>query len=108
LGTILAHIGLFDHACEMKEAQILLGEAVQLLPEEQLIVGLQGVLYALTGGRREGPRLRNDGLCEPKILRTCASLSNGMHFGIARATRSCLRLAGAKCQQWICVLAFFF
>src|SRR6267154_1321916 len=44
LGTILAHIGLFDHACEMKEAQILLGEAVQLLPEEQLIVSLQGVL----------------------------------------------------------------
>jgi DNA-binding winged helix-turn-helix (wHTH) protein/tetratricopeptide (TPR) repeat protein len=110
LGTILAHIGLLDHAREMyerarpfhprkavshsivqvyvwnreydlareeiqawraenpgnkypiyfapqlammtedwKEARILMDEAVQLLPEEPLIVSLQGVLYALTG-----------------------------------------------------------
>jgi len=34
---------------ELKEAQILLGEVVQVLPEEPLIVSLQGVLYALTG-----------------------------------------------------------
>ena len=110
LGTILAHIGLFDHAREMYErgrpfhsrkavshsivqvyvwnreydlareeiqawrvenpgnkypvyfapqpammtgdwkgAEILLDEAIQLLPEEPLIVSLQGVFYALTG-----------------------------------------------------------
>ena len=110
LGTILAHIGLFDHAREMyergrpfhprkavshsivqvyvwnreydlareeiqawrvenpgnkypvyfapqpammtgdwKEAEILLDEAIHLLPEEPLIVSLQGVFYALTG-----------------------------------------------------------
>jgi DNA-binding winged helix-turn-helix (wHTH) protein/tetratricopeptide (TPR) repeat protein len=110
LGTILAHIGLLDHAREMyergrpyhpkkavshsivqvyvwnqeyelareqiqewrvenpgnkypvyfapqpammtgdwNEARVLLDEAVQLLPEEPLIVSLQGVFYALTG-----------------------------------------------------------
>ncbi len=110
LGTILAHIGLLDHAREMyergrpfhpkkalspsivqvyvwsreyelareaiqawraesprnkyaiyfapqpammtedwKEAKALLDEALQLLPEEPLIISLQGVLYALTG-----------------------------------------------------------
>jgi DNA-binding winged helix-turn-helix (wHTH) protein/tetratricopeptide (TPR) repeat protein len=110
LGTILAHIGLLDHAREMyergrhfhpqktvspsivqvsvwsreyelareqiqawraespnnkyaiyfapqpammtgnwKEATNLLNEALQLLPEEPLIISLQGVLYALTG-----------------------------------------------------------
>ncbi len=110
LGTILAHIGLLDHAREMyergrrfhpkkavsssivqayvwsrqyelargeiqawrlespsnkyaiyfapqpammtgdwKEAKVLLDEALQLLPEEPLIISLQGVLYALTG-----------------------------------------------------------
>jgi DNA-binding winged helix-turn-helix (wHTH) protein/tetratricopeptide (TPR) repeat protein len=116
LGTILAHIGLLDHAREMygrarpfhprktvshsivqvylwngeydlareeiqlwraenpgnkypvyfapqlaimtgdwKEAKILLDEAVQLLPEEPLIVSMQGVFYALTG--KEGKAL---------------------------------------------------
>lgn len=116
LGTILAHIGLLDHAREMyerarpfhptkavshsivqvyvwnreydlargeiqawraenpgskypiyfapqlammtedwKEARILMDEAVQLLPEEPLIVSLQGVFYALTG--KEGKAL---------------------------------------------------
>jgi len=110
LGTILAHVGLLDHAREMyergrrfhpkkavsfsivqayvwsreyevareeiqawrsespsnkyaiyfapqpammtgdwKEAKVLLDEALQLLPEEPLIISLQGVLYALTG-----------------------------------------------------------
>src|SRR6266478_6186728 len=34
---------------EMKEASGLLEEALQLLPEEPLIVSLQGVFYALTG-----------------------------------------------------------
>jgi DNA-binding winged helix-turn-helix (wHTH) protein/tetratricopeptide (TPR) repeat protein len=116
LGTILAHIGLLDHAREMyergrpfhprkavshsivqvyvwnheydsareelrawraenpgnkyplyfaphlaimtgdwEEAKILLDEAVQLLPEEPLIVSLQGVFYASTG--KEGKAL---------------------------------------------------
>jgi len=34
---------------DWKEARILLDEAVQLLPEEPLIVSLQGVFYATTG-----------------------------------------------------------
>jgi tetratricopeptide (TPR) repeat protein len=34
---------------ELKEAKILLDEAVQLLPEDPLIVSSQGVFYALTG-----------------------------------------------------------
>jgi TolB-like protein len=34
---------------DLKEAKILLDEAAQLLPEEPLIVSLQGVFYALTG-----------------------------------------------------------
>jgi tetratricopeptide (TPR) repeat protein len=40
---------------DLKEAKILLDEAVQLLPEEPLIVSLQGVFYALTG--KEGKAL---------------------------------------------------
>jgi tetratricopeptide (TPR) repeat protein len=32
-----------------KEAKVLLDEALRLLPEEPLIVSLQGVFYALTG-----------------------------------------------------------
>jgi DNA-binding winged helix-turn-helix (wHTH) protein/tetratricopeptide (TPR) repeat protein len=34
---------------ELKEASILLDEAIELLPEEPLIVSLQGVFHALTG-----------------------------------------------------------
>jgi DNA-binding winged helix-turn-helix (wHTH) protein/tetratricopeptide (TPR) repeat protein len=49
---------------DLKEAKILLHEAVQLLPEEPLIVSLQGVFYALTG--REGKALD----C---LTRACAS-----------------------------------
>jgi DNA-binding winged helix-turn-helix (wHTH) protein/TolB-like protein len=40
---------------DLKEAKILLDEAVRLLPEEPLIVSLQGVFYALTG--KEGKAL---------------------------------------------------
>src|ERR1700722_2423040 len=40
---------------DLHEAKILLDEAVQLLPEEPLIVSLQGVFYALTG--KEGKAL---------------------------------------------------
>ena len=125
LGTILAHIGLLDHAREMyergrpfhprkavshsivqvyiwnreydlareeiqawraenpgnkypvyfapqpammtgdwKEAKILLDEAVQLLPEEPLIISLQGVFYALTG---------KDGKALDCLTKACAS-----------------------------------
>jgi DNA-binding winged helix-turn-helix (wHTH) protein/tetratricopeptide (TPR) repeat protein len=135
LGTILAHIGLLDHAREMyergrpfhpgkavshsivqvymwsreydlareeirawrtespgnkypvyfaphaammtgdwKEAKALLDEAVQLLPEEPLIVSLLGVYYALTG--KAGPALE----C---LTRACGS---GKSFGHAHHT----------------------
>jgi predicted Zn-dependent protease len=40
---------------DWKEAKILLDEAVRLLPEEPLIVSLQGVFYASTG--KEGKAL---------------------------------------------------
>jgi DNA-binding winged helix-turn-helix (wHTH) protein/tetratricopeptide (TPR) repeat protein len=40
---------------DLKEARTLLDEAAQLLPEEPLIVSLQGVFYALSG--REGKAL---------------------------------------------------
>jgi DNA-binding winged helix-turn-helix (wHTH) protein/tetratricopeptide (TPR) repeat protein len=40
---------------DLKESKILLDEAVQLLPEEPLIVSLQGLFYALTG--KEGKAL---------------------------------------------------
>ena len=135
LGTILAHIGLLDHAREMyergrpfhprkavnhsivqvyiwsreydlareeirawrtenpgnkypvyfapqpammtgdwKEAKALLDEAVQLLPEEPLIVSLLGVYYALTG--KPGPALE----C---LTRACGSAKS---FGHAHHT----------------------
>ena len=34
---------------DWKESQTLLDEALRMLPEEPLIISLQGVLYALTG-----------------------------------------------------------
>jgi len=135
LGTILAHIGLFDHAREMyergrpfhpkkavshsiaqvyvwngeydlareeiqawriespgnkypvyfapqpailtgdlKEARILLDEAVELLPEDPLIVSLQGVFHALTG---------NDRKALDCLTRACASPKS---FGHAHHT----------------------
>lgn len=127
LGTILAHIGLLDHAREMyergrpfhpekavshsivqvyvwnaepdlareeiqawraenpgnkypiyfapqvammvgdwKEAKILLDQAVQLLPEEPLIVSLQGVFYALTGKAEKALDCLTKALASPK------------------------------------------
>jgi DNA-binding winged helix-turn-helix (wHTH) protein/tetratricopeptide (TPR) repeat protein len=49
---------------EWKEAKILLDEAVQLLPEEPLIVSLQGVFYALRG---------KDGKALDCLTKACAS-----------------------------------
>jgi DNA-binding winged helix-turn-helix (wHTH) protein/tetratricopeptide (TPR) repeat protein len=49
---------------DLKEAKILLDEAAQLLPEEPLIVSLQGVFYALTG---------KDGKALDCLTRACAS-----------------------------------
>jgi len=49
---------------DLKEAKILLDEAARLLPEEPLIVSLQGVLYALTG---------KDGKALDCLTRACAS-----------------------------------
>jgi tetratricopeptide (TPR) repeat protein len=42
-----AHLAMMTE--DLKEAKILIDEAVQLLPEEPLLVSLQGVFYALTG-----------------------------------------------------------
>jgi DNA-binding winged helix-turn-helix (wHTH) protein/tetratricopeptide (TPR) repeat protein len=127
LGTILAHIGLLDHALEMyergrrfhpnkavshsivqvyiwnrdydlareeiqawraenpdnkyaiyfapqpammtgewKEARMLLDEALNLLPEEPLIVSLQGVLFALTGNKKSALDCLNKACANPK------------------------------------------
>jgi DNA-binding winged helix-turn-helix (wHTH) protein/tetratricopeptide (TPR) repeat protein len=127
LGTILAHIGLLDHAREMyergrdflprkavshsivqvyiwnqeydlareelqawhtenpgskypiyfapqpammsgdwKEAKALLDEALQLLPEEPLIVSLQGVFFALTGNHRKALDCMTKACANPK------------------------------------------
>jgi len=127
LGTILAHIGLLDHAREMyergrpfhsrkvvshsivqvyvwnrelesareeiqvwraenpdnkyamyfapqpammtgdwKEAKILLDEAVKLLPEDPLIISLQGVFYALTGKNEKALSCLTRALANPK------------------------------------------
>jgi DNA-binding winged helix-turn-helix (wHTH) protein/tetratricopeptide (TPR) repeat protein len=49
---------------DLKEAKILLDEAVQLLPEEPLIVSLQGLFYALTG---------KDGMALDCLTKACAS-----------------------------------
>ena len=51
-------------AGDWKEAKTLLDEAVQLLPEEPLIVSLQGVFYALTG---------KDGKALECLTKACAS-----------------------------------
>jgi len=127
LGTILAHIGLLDHAREMyqrgrpfhpkkavspsivqvyvwsreyelareaiqawraespnnkyaiyfapqpammtedwKEAKALLGEALQLLPDEPLIISLQGVLYALTKRHEQALECMTKACASPK------------------------------------------
>ena len=127
LGTILAHIGLLDHAREMyergrqfdprkavshsivqvyvwnreyelaqeelqvwraenprnkypvyfapqpammtgdwKEAKVLLDEALQLLPEEPLIVSLLGVFYALTGKKGQALECLSQACASPK------------------------------------------
>jgi len=59
---------------DWKEAKALLDEAVQLLPEEPLIVSLLGVYYALTG--KPGPALE----C---LTRACGSAKS---FGHAHHT----------------------
>src|SRR6266850_2559926 len=49
---------------DLKEARTLLDEAVQLFPEEPLVVSLQGVYYALTG---------NEGKALDCVRKACAS-----------------------------------
>ena len=49
---------------DLKEAKILLDEAGRILPEEPLVISLQGVLYALTG---------KDGKALDCLTRACAS-----------------------------------
>jgi len=58
---------------DLKEAKILLDEALQLLPEEPLIVSLQGVFYALTG--REGKALD----CLTKACASAKSFGHAHH-----------------------------
>jgi len=58
---------------EWKQAEILLDEAVQLLPEEPLIVSLQGVFYALTG--KDGKALD----CLTKACATPKSFGHAHH-----------------------------
>lgn len=49
-----------------KEAKALLDEALQLLPEEPLIVSLQGVFYALTGKEEQALDCMARALANPK------------------------------------------
>jgi len=58
---------------DWKEAKILLDEAVQLLPEEPLIVSLLGMFYALTG--KEGKALE----CFTKACASPKSLGHAHH-----------------------------
>jgi DNA-binding winged helix-turn-helix (wHTH) protein/tetratricopeptide (TPR) repeat protein len=55
---------------DLKEARILLDEAVELLPEEPLIVSLQGVFYALT---------RNDRKALDCLTKACATSKSFGH-----------------------------
>jgi DNA-binding winged helix-turn-helix (wHTH) protein/tetratricopeptide (TPR) repeat protein len=68
---------------DLKEAKILLDEAVQLLPDEPLIVSLQGVFYALTG---------KDGKALDCLTKACA---NPKSFGHAHHSY----------YQFACILA---
>jgi DNA-binding winged helix-turn-helix (wHTH) protein/tetratricopeptide (TPR) repeat protein len=51
---------------ELKEAHILLDEAMELLPREPLIVSLQGVFHALTGNDRKALDCVNKACANPK------------------------------------------
>jgi TolB-like protein/Flp pilus assembly protein TadD len=51
---------------DLKEAKILLDEAAGLLPEDPLIVSLQGVFYALTGNDRKALDCLNKACANPK------------------------------------------
>lgn len=51
---------------DLSGAKILLNEAVKLLPEEPLIVGLQGVFYALTGKSEKALDCLTKALASPK------------------------------------------
>ena len=51
---------------DLKEARILLDEAAGLLPEEPLIVSLQGVFYALTGNDRKALDCLTKACANPK------------------------------------------
>jgi len=156
LGTILAHIGLLDHAREMYErgrpfhpqkavshsivqvylwsqqyerareelqawrkespankyaiyfgpqpymmtgdwrmSMILLGEALKLLPEEPLIISLQGVLYALT---RKIPQALD---C---VARACASPKTFGHAHHSYYQIACILALAGQCQssfEWL-------
>ena len=77
---------------DLPEAKTLLDEALQLLPEEPLIVTLQGVYYASTGLAGKALDCPDGGLCEPKILWACSPqlLSNRLHTCNVGAASSCV------------------
>jgi tetratricopeptide (TPR) repeat protein len=51
---------------DWKEAQVLLDEALQLSPEEPLIISLQGVFYALTKKEAEALECMNKACANPR------------------------------------------
>jgi tetratricopeptide (TPR) repeat protein len=55
---------------DWKEAKALLDEALHLLPEEPLIVSLQGVFYALTGKEEQALDCMTRALANPKSFGT--------------------------------------
>ncbi len=77
---------------DLREARALLDEAVKFLPEEPLIVSLEGVYFARIGLEREGARPPDDGLCKPKIFWACASqpLSDRLYSCSLKPPRSCV------------------
>jgi hypothetical protein len=79
---------------DWEEAKRLLDEAVQLLPEEPLIVSLRGLFFALTKGRT-GTQVLSPSLCQSKVLwaRTPHVLSDRVHSRGARETPSSIRMA---------------
>jgi tetratricopeptide (TPR) repeat protein len=51
---------------DWKEAKALLDEAMQLLPEEPMIISLQGVFYALTGKVEQALKCVTQACATPK------------------------------------------
>ena len=72
---------------DLKEARTLLDEAVQLLAGRTAHRQFARRLLCVDRISGKGARLRDDGLCEPKIVWACAPqlLSNRLHTCVVRA-----------------------